>query len=351
MAGAKSTSPPAAHLAIFDATTLLAKGVKEKLVERSFPVASMRLFGTGGGEEASLSEFNGEAMLVGAPDLETLGALDIAFYCGTREEGARYLEWAGKAGFVAIDLTTAANGTAGVPLVNAEVNPEVIPAEPVVIATPHAISLFLSTLLAPLRRCGLRRAAAVAFQPAAQSGEGGIEELYRQTTGLLNFQEVPREVFSRQLAFNLIPPSFAPDPSDSTNDLSGQTSSELSSLLGQALALSVQVIRAPVFHCQSAMVHVDLEPGRTRNDLLEACRRSGDIVVDEEGRSATPVDRAGAEGVLLAGVSPAETESSFWLWALCDDGVSGNGLNAVRIAEAVLAGRPRGKVKRGKVKR
>jgi hypothetical protein len=136
-----------AHLAIFDATTLIAKGVKEQLVERSFPVASMRLFSTRSGDEASLSEFNGEAMLVGAPDLEALGTLDIAFLCGTREEGARYLEWAGRAGFVAIDLTTAANGSAGVPLVNAVVNPDAIPADPVLIATPHAISLLLSSLL------------------------------------------------------------------------------------------------------------------------------------------------------------------------------------------------------------
>jgi aspartate-semialdehyde dehydrogenase len=186
----------------------------------------------------------------------------------------------------------------------------------------------------------------VAFQPAAQSGEGGIEELYRQTTGLLNFQEVPQEVFSRQLAFNLIPPSFAPDslgPSDSAGSLSVEITSEVSSILGRSPALSVEVIRAPVFHCQSAMVHVELEPGKTKEDLLAACRGSGDIVVDASGKRATPVDRAGAAGILLAGVSSAETECSFWLWALCDDGVSGNGLNAVRIAESVLAARPRGR--------
>jgi aspartate-semialdehyde dehydrogenase len=332
-----------AHLAIFDATTLIAKGVQEQLVERSFPVASMRLFSTRSGDEASLSEFNGEAMLVGAPDLEALGILDIAFLCGTREEGARYLEWAGRAGFVAIDLTTAANGSAGVPLVNAVVNPDAIPADPVLIATPHAISLLLSSLLAPLRRCGLQRVSAVVFQPASHRGEEGIEELYRQTTGLLNFQEVSHQVFPRQMAFNLIPPSFTPGAPEPDRNLSDEISREVSQLLGQSLALSVEVIQAPVFHCQSAMVHIVLEQGRTKEDLLEACHRSDDLVVDEGGAGATPVDRAGKPGVFLAGVRAAETESSFWLWSLCDDGLSGNGLNAVRIAETVLAARPRGR--------
>ena len=335
-----------AHVAIFDATTLLAREVKEQLVERSFPVASMRLFSSRGADEATLSEFNGEAMLVGAPDMGTLRGLDIAFLCGTREEGARYLEWAGRAGFVAIDLTTAASQASGVPLVNAQVNPDVIPADPGLIATPHAISLFLSSLLAPLRQCGLRRALAVAFQPASHSGEGGIEELHRQATGLLSFQDVPRQVFSRQLAFNLIPSSFAPAESGSTRNLSDDITSEVSAVLGASLALSIEVIRVPVFHCQSAMVRVELERGRTRDDLLEACRRGGDLVVDDGGAGATPVDRAGEAGVLLAGVRTAEEESSFWMWALCDDGLSGNGLNAVRIAETVLAARPRVRGKR-----
>jgi len=335
-----------AHLAIFDATTMLARGVKEQLVERSFPVASMRLFSSRSGDEATLSEFNGEAMLVGAPDIESLGGLEIAFLCGTREEGARYLEWAGRAGFVAIDLTTAANGSSGVPLVNALVNPDIIPADPGLIATPHAISLFLSSLLAPLRQCGLRRASVVAFQPASHSGEAGIEELCRQTTGLLSFQDVPRQVFSRQLAFNLIPSSFASAETASTRNLSDDITSEVSAVLGQSLALSVEVIRVPVFHCQSAMVPVELERGRTRDDILEACRRGGDIVVDDGGTGATPVDRAGEMEVLLAGVRAAEAESSFWMWALCDDGLSGNGRNAVRIAETVLAARPRRRTKK-----
>jgi aspartate-semialdehyde dehydrogenase len=332
-----------AHLAVFDATTLVAEGVKEQLVERSFPVASMRLFSTRSGDEAGLSEFAGEAMLVGSPELDALGSLDIAFLCGSREEGARYLEWAGRRGFVAIDLTTAASRSADVPLVNSMVNPETIPADPVLIATPHAISLFLSSLLAPLRECGLQQASIVAFQPASLSGERGIEELYRQTTGLLNFHEVPHQVFPRQLAFNLIPSSFVPLDSEVDGLRSDDVTSEVSRVLGGSLAVSVEVIQAPVFHCQAAMARVVLERGRKQEDLLAACRRSGDVVVDDGGMGATPVDRAGKAGVLLAGVRAAETESSFWVWALCDDKLSGNGLNAVRIAETVLAGRARGR--------
>ena len=154
----------------------------------------------------NLSEFGGEAMLVSVPDIDALGKLDIGFLCGTREEGARYLDWAARRKFVAIDLTSAASQAGEAPLVHAAVNPDAIPARPALIATPQPVSLFVAGLLAPLRReCGLRSASIVAFQPASQFGGEGIEELHKQTTAMLAFQDIPQEVFGRQLAFNLIP--------------------------------------------------------------------------------------------------------------------------------------------------
>ena len=85
-------APPAARgarLALFEATSLTAKGVKDQLAARSFPVTSVRLFTSSTDPDANLTEFKGEAMLVTAPDEEGLGSLDIAFLCGGREEGER----------------------------------------------------------------------------------------------------------------------------------------------------------------------------------------------------------------------------------------------------------------------
>src|SRR5213593_3217058 len=118
--------PRRAHIALFDGNTLTAKGVKERLVARSFPAASVRLFTSRSDPEANLTEFAGEAMLVTAPDIDALGDLDIAFLCGTEREGALYLDWPARAGFTAIDLTTASNRREGVPLVNMSVNPQAI---------------------------------------------------------------------------------------------------------------------------------------------------------------------------------------------------------------------------------
>lgn len=325
-----------AHVALFDATTLAAKGVKDQLVARSFPAASVRLFTSSADPDSNLTEFRGEPMLVTSPDIDTLQNLDIAFLCGSRADGARYLDWAGRAGFVAVDLTGAAGATGDVPLVNASVNPEAIATGPGVIATPHPVAQLLSTLLAPVRRCcGLKEAVAVVLQPASHYGERGVDELYRQAASLFGFQEMPKEVFGRQMAFNLMPGWFREETRG--ND-SGRTDleGEVRRVTGGGYALGVQVVQAPVFHGHAAMAHLVLEAGSGPDDLA-ACFDDGDeIRFERRGDKATPVERAGMAGVLVGGIRPGLRESAFWIWAVCDDLAGGTVRNAVRIAEAVL---------------
>jgi aspartate-semialdehyde dehydrogenase len=338
-------APRKAHLALFDATTLVAKGIKDRLVDRAFPIASVRLYTSSDDPDANLTEFAGEAMLVSRPDIEALGSIDLAFFCGTRHEGERYLDWPAHKGFVGIDLTSASQGRSAVPVINAAVNPEALPRGPGLVAAPRPIGLLLSTVLAAIeRKCGLKEAAAVVLQPVSECGEPGIGELYKQTLGLLNFQDMPREVFGRQVAFNLVPDfayGTAGTPGTGPTD---EIESEIRRITGGSAALSVAVVLAPVFHCHSAMLRVVLPKGRGRADLLEALTASGDIRVGGGDGPATPVERAGEAGVLVSGIRPAGREGAFWLWLLSDNLTSGASLNAVRIAETVWArtgGRPK----------
>jgi aspartate-semialdehyde dehydrogenase len=331
-----------AHLALFDATTLTAKGIREQLVARSFPIASMRLFTSGNDPDANLTDFAGEAMLVTRPDIDTLHDLEIAFLCGTRQEGERYLDWAARAGFVAIDLTRASSGGDGPTPVNAAVNPETIARVPGVIPTPHPVAQMLSSLLDPIRRhCGLEEAVAVVLQPASERGETGIDELYHQGLSLMNFSELPKQVFGRQLAYNLIPGHLA-EEARSTSATRADIERQVLRITGGTYRLAVQTIQAPVFHGHAAVAHIGLPAGKGREDLLAALRRSDDITMGARGVKATPVERAGEGGLLVADVRPGLGESSFWVWAVVDDMVGGTSLNAVRIAELLLKRGPGG---------
>jgi aspartate-semialdehyde dehydrogenase len=325
-----------AHLALFDATTLLGKGVKERLVDRRFPVASVHLYTSSDDPDANLSEYAGEAMLVSRPDIEALGPLDIAFFCGTRPEGLRYLDWPGRRGFVAIDLTTASRGAAGVPVVNAVVNPEALPAGPGLVSTPHPIALILSTVLATVKRgCGVREASAVVLQPASEAGEAGISELYQQTLGLLNFGELPRDIFGRQVAFNLVPGDLYGAAGPPGGATAAEIERDILQVTSGGLALSIAVLLAPVFHCHAAMMRIVLPQGKGRDDLLAALRGTDEIRLEARDGRATPVECAGEPGILVTGIHQAGHPEAFWLWIVSDNLQTGSALNAVRIAEAV----------------
>ncbi len=325
-----------AHVALFEATSLTAKGVKDQLVARSFPTASVRLFTSSSDPDSNLTEFAGEAMLVTAPDIDALENLDIAFLCGTRGEGEKYLDWAGRAGFVAIDLTGASNATGDVPPVNATVNPEAIPAGRGVVGTPHPVAQMLSTLIAPVERhCGLREAVAVVLQPASERGQPGIDELYQQSLSLMNFQEMPKEIFARQLAFNLIP-GFLAEEAGTASAAGAELDRQVRRITGGTYALAVQGIQAPLFTCHAAAVHLVLAEGKGHEDLLAAFKSTDDVRVARRGDRVTPVERAGESGVIVTGIRPGLGESSFWIWAISDDLAGGTSRNAVRIAEVLL---------------
>jgi aspartate-semialdehyde dehydrogenase len=325
-----------AHLALFDAQTLVAKGVREHLVGRGFPIASMRFFSSQPDPETNLTEFAGEAMFVSAPDPDALGPLDIAFFCGSRPEGERYLGWPAERGFTAIDLSSAVRPGGDAPPINVAVNADWLRESPRLVPTPHPIALMLSTVLAAAHRgCGLRDAAVTALQPVSEAGEEGINELYRQTLGLLNFQDWPQDVFGRQLAFNLVP-AFAYRGGNAPGRIDGAEIEEETRLIaGPGFDLSVGVVLAPVFHCHAAMVRLILAPGKKASDLAAALAASEDIRVDATGARATPVDRAGEQGVLVAGPWPAGSPQACWIWIVSDNLQAGAALNAVRIAETL----------------
>jgi aspartate-semialdehyde dehydrogenase len=327
-----------AHIAVFEATSLNAKGLKEHLAARSFPAASVRLFTSSDDPDANLTEYAGEAMLVTRPDLETLGRLDIAFLCGRAAEAAAYLDWPLRAGFTAIDLTAAAGP--GAPLVNVAVNPEAVVRGPGVIAAPGPIPHLLSSLLAPIRRGpGLREAVAVVFQPASEWGDRGIEELYQQTLGLLNFKDLPREVFGDQLAFNLIPGFLAGAAAATDGAGPDRAAADVVRITGAGYDLSVHTVLAPVFHCHAALLRITLDAGRDRGDLARALQTGEGVALAAGGERATPVGWAGRAGILVDGIRPAGG-TAFWVWAVGDNLAGGSALNAVRIAETLVGRSP-----------
>jgi aspartate-semialdehyde dehydrogenase len=248
------------------------------------------------------------------------------------------------AGAVVIDNSSAFRRDDDVPLVVTEVNPEAIVRRPRgIIANPNCSTMQMLVALAPIhRKAGIERINVATYQSVSGTGRRALEELGRQTAGLLNFQPVEAEVYPVQIAFNVIPHG-----GDFTDN--GYTSEEMKlvwetrKILGdESVRVNATVVRVPVFYGHSEAVNVEtrehLSAAEARALLLQA---PGVEVVDEPvaGGYPTPVTHAsGTDAVYVGRIrDDLSHPNGLNLWIVSDNIRKGAALNAVQIAERLVA--------------
>ncbi len=50
----------------------------------------------------------------------------------------------------------------------------------------------------------VQRMIATVYEPASENGQKGMDELHEQTVNLLSFQDLPKNVYDIQVAFNMV---------------------------------------------------------------------------------------------------------------------------------------------------
>ena len=333
------------NVAVVGATGVVGEALLNILHERGFPVAQLRLLASERSAGERL-EFAGRKLVV--EDLATFDpeGIDIALFSAgsgvAREHAPRFAA----AGATVIDNSSAFRDDPEVPLVVAEVNPEAVANPPRgIIANPNCSTMQMLVALAPLHRAaGIERINVATYQSVSGTGRAALEELGRQTAGMLNFQEARCEVYPVQIAFNVIPHG-----GDFCEN--GYTTEEMKlvhetrRILGDdSIGVNATVVRVPVFYGHSEALHIETRDklsARQARELLQAA--PGVEVVDEPrgGGYPTPVTHASGHDPVYVGrirEDPSHPRG-LSLWVVADNIRKGAALNAVQLAELVLAGR------------
>jgi aspartate-semialdehyde dehydrogenase len=330
-------------VAVVGATGAVGEVMLSVLAERRFPVGELVALASersAGGEVA----FGNDEVLV--RDLATFdpAGVDIALFSAGGDVSREYAPRFAAAGAVVIDNSSAFRRDDDVPLVVAEVNPEALRHRPRgIIANPNCSTMQMLVALAPLHRAaGIERINVSTYQSVSGTGRRALEELGRQTAGLLNFQAVEPEVYPVQIAFNVIP--HGGDFLDN-----GYTSEEMKlvwetrKILGdESIGVNATVVRVPVFYGHSEAVSIE-----TRDKLTAAQARAlleaapGVEVVDEAvaGGYPTPVTHASGRDPVYVGRIREDLSHprGLNLWIVSDNIRKGAALNAVQLAELVAA--------------
>jgi aspartate-semialdehyde dehydrogenase len=336
------------RLAIVGAGSLKGKEVAEVLGDRNFPSIDTKLLDD---DEAlgQLETLGDEVTFIQNVRSEQFENIDFTFFASDQDCTRKNWKTARKAGSALVDLSYALedepDAVVRSPWVERQlgqtIRPELQPG-PSVVAHPAAVVLAL--LLLRAQKVGkIRRVVANVFEPVSEHGQKGMDELHEQTVNLLSFQQLPKNVFDTQVAFNMVA-RYGEHSVPALATVEQRILRHYKTIAGTDAPIpSILVLQAPIFHGHAFSVHVEMEDAVDISKVLESL--AGEHVTVTHGAEDSPsnVNAAGQADILISSGPDANDANSFWLWAASDN-LRIAASTAVESAETMAATRPRGKI-------
>ncbi len=337
------------HVGIVGATGQVGGVMRSLLVERDFPVDTLRLFASSRSAGTTLGYRGDEIVVEDAATADYTG-LDVVLFSAGATTSRALAEKVAAAGAVVIDNSSAWRRHPQVPLVVPEVNPDDLGDIPLgIVANPNCTTMAAMPVLKPLdREAGLVAMVVSTYQAVSGAGLAGVRELDDQVRRIgddgprltHDGRAVPLEAgekFPAPIAFNVVPFAGA-----LVDDGSGETDEEQKlrfesrKILGLPdLAVAGTCVRVPVYTGHSLSINArfarPLSPERAREVLATA---PGVVLTDVP----TPLAAAGTDPSLVGRIRRDPTvDNGLALFVSGDNLRKGAALNTIQIAEALLA--------------
>jgi len=334
------------RVAIVGAASLMGKEIAEVLNDRNFPAVDIRLLD----DDESLGRLEAvgdEMSFIQSVRAEQFEHVDFTFFASDQQSTRTSWKTARDLGNTIIDLSDALGEESGTsvrsPWIERQAGQPVAPQlqpGPVVIAHPAATVLALLALRAQ-KAAKVERMIATVLQPASEYGQKGMDELHEQTVNLLSFQELPKNVFDVQVAFNLVA-RYGPRSDRSLDVVRGHILQHYRRIASGAIEPGLVVLQAPVFHGHAFSIYLELEKALALKDVSDALAGEHVVVASPED-TPNNVSAAGQGDILITLTSDANRKNGYWLWAVVDN-LRVAALTAVECAESMTASRPRGQI-------
>jgi aspartate-semialdehyde dehydrogenase len=315
-----------ARVLLLNPLSLLGSEIREAMDRRRDLWEEVKLATNDAEQVGTLTEVAGAAALVESFAPGEGAPCDLLVVCGDPLPTPEELRRLGEDTTVLFAYGSP-GGAEALPIV-AGVNVERIDKGRWLVSPPPPVVL-LASVLAPLHDLGLQRVVASILLPASDRGQKGLDELLNQTRGLLAFEgEMPKEIWGEQLAFNVLPAAGG----------GAAIARSLASVLGVEVPVAVQLLQAGVFHGLTASLWVELSAERSADEVREAIASLPFVETADEPSSVGPVAAGTSDQILLGRVEPDSAGAGgFWIWVVMDNLTRGGALNAIAVAEALLA--------------
>ncbi|MBM3569691.1 MAG: aspartate-semialdehyde dehydrogenase [Alphaproteobacteria bacterium] len=330
------------RVAVIGATGNVGREMLNILSERQFPadevvaLASRRSVGA----EVMLGEKRLKTKCLDDYDFK---GIDIALMSAGSAVAKAWAPKIGQQGTVVIDNSSCWRMDADVPLIVPEVNPQALAkyGKRNIIANPNCSTAQMVVALKPLHDFArVKRVVVATYQSTSGAGKEAMDELFEQTRAIFVNDPIEPKKFTKQIAFNVIPHIDVFMPDGQTKE-EWKMTAETRKILDPDIEVIATCVRVPVFVGHSEAVHVEFERPIEVEDARRILREApGVMVVDkrENGGYTTPLECVGDYATFVSRIRKDPTvKHGLAMWVVSDNLRKGAALNAVQIAESLIA--------------
>lgn len=325
------------HVAVAGATGAVGIEMLRCLEERNFPVGKLTLLASARSAGKKL-KFRGEDVTIQALTANSFKGVDIALFSAGGDISREFIPPAVKAGAVVVDNSSAYRMDPTVPLIVPEVNAADVKGHQGILANPNCTTAISLMALYPLHQAfGVKRVIASSYQAVSGTGAQAIEELDRQTRQWAAGQEITKQVYPHQIAFNVLPHV------DSFLD-TGYTKEEMKMenegrkiMHHPSFRASVTCVRVPVFRAHSVAINAEFEKPVSVEAAREVLSKAPGLdILDDPAHKIYPLPLyvAGKDNCQVGRLrTDCALDNGLAFWVVGDQLLKGAALNAVQIAE------------------
>jgi aspartate-semialdehyde dehydrogenase len=328
------------HVAIVGATGLVGHEFIKTLLQRKFPMVSLRLLAS--------DRSAGRKLTVGSRQLpveettpESFEGVDIALFSAGADQSRHFSPIAARAGCTVIDNSSAWRMDKAVPLVVPEINPQDIKWHKGIIANPNCSTIQMVVALYPLHKVNpIKRIIVTTFQSVSGTGSAAVDELRTQVKQVLDDVPTIPHVYPHQVAFNVLPEIDVFLDNGYTKEEWKMVEETRKIMHADEIQVSATCTRAPVLVGHSEAVNVEFTSPMTVEEAREIMSRSPGVkILDDTSISLYPQPwaAAGTDEVFVGRVrKDASHPNGLVFWIVADNIRKGAALNAVQIAEEMI---------------
>jgi len=329
------------HVAVVGATGAVGIEMIRTLERRNFPLSRLTLLASARSAGKRIP-FRGEEIPVQELRADSFRGIDLALFSAGGSISKQFAPEAVKAGCVVVDNSSAFRMDDSVPLVVPEINGEDVRWHRGIIANPNCTTAITLMALYPLHQAfGCRRIFASSYQAVSGTGARAIAELERQVRQIVNGEPVTREVYPHQIAFNVLPHVDSFLPNGYTREEMKLENEGRKIMHHPTFRASVTCVRVPVYRAHSVAVSAEFEKPVSVEAALDVLRQAPGLdVIDDPARCEypMPLHQAGKDNCAVGRIrKDCALDNGLCFWVCGDQLLKGAALNAVQIAELLLA--------------